>query len=298
MNTDRLFEFQVLAQTLHFGKAAEKLFISQSVLSRHIQELENELGAQLFIRSSHSVSLTASGASLYRASDALLREDTRAREKAHAASLGIKGGIKFACMRPNLTEALSLFLSTFSEHYPDVFLHVDIFDNDDQIPLGEYDFISLPTFTVKIPDVFRHIGTFHEKSYLISSGDPDIKPGTIVSISSLAGKVLFIPGYPGSLGAFSKIAQQVKEATSGQIRIVRVSTVETAMLNVFLRRGIAILPRHRVNEASLALSKITLAEDLFFDNLLFENSLSNEKPAAELFGREMMKYMAHFEESQ
>ena len=39
MNTERLIEFQVLAQTLHYGAAASRLYISPSVLSRHIQDL-------------------------------------------------------------------------------------------------------------------------------------------------------------------------------------------------------------------------------------------------------------------
>lgn len=39
MNTARLYEFMVLSKVLNFSKAAKVLYISQSVLSRHIQEL-------------------------------------------------------------------------------------------------------------------------------------------------------------------------------------------------------------------------------------------------------------------
>ena len=62
MNTDRLFEFRTLAQVLHYGRAAEKLYMAQSVLSRHIQALEKDLGVQLFQRSPHGVTLTTAGA--------------------------------------------------------------------------------------------------------------------------------------------------------------------------------------------------------------------------------------------
>ena len=40
MNTNRLYEFQVLAEVLSYSKAPKRLFISQSILTRHIQELE------------------------------------------------------------------------------------------------------------------------------------------------------------------------------------------------------------------------------------------------------------------
>ena len=45
MNTTSLREFLTLAKTLSFSHAAKELFISQSVLTRHIRELEKEFGA-------------------------------------------------------------------------------------------------------------------------------------------------------------------------------------------------------------------------------------------------------------
>ena len=50
METRHLREFAVLAQVGNFGEVAEKFFISQSALSKHIKSLEDELGAPLFDR--------------------------------------------------------------------------------------------------------------------------------------------------------------------------------------------------------------------------------------------------------
>lgn len=61
MNTTSLREFLTLAKTLSFSNAAKELFISQSVLTRHIRELEKEFGAELFLRTTHEVALTEAG---------------------------------------------------------------------------------------------------------------------------------------------------------------------------------------------------------------------------------------------
>jgi DNA-binding transcriptional LysR family regulator len=61
METRLLKYFSVLAEELHFGKAAKKLHISQPPLSRQIMDLEVELGVRLFKRTKRNVQLTAYG---------------------------------------------------------------------------------------------------------------------------------------------------------------------------------------------------------------------------------------------
>lgn len=56
-----LQEFLAVAETLSFSAAADRLFISQATLSKHIRELERELDAPLFDRSTRRVELTEFG---------------------------------------------------------------------------------------------------------------------------------------------------------------------------------------------------------------------------------------------
>lgn len=61
MKISTLVEFLRLSEELNYTEAARRLFMSQSVLSRHIMDLEAEVGCQLLLRSKRSVELTNAG---------------------------------------------------------------------------------------------------------------------------------------------------------------------------------------------------------------------------------------------
>jgi len=65
-------EFVMLAECLNYSLAAEQLYITQPVLSRHIKSLEEHIGVQLFNRSTQAVKLTEPGVLLYENISAVL----------------------------------------------------------------------------------------------------------------------------------------------------------------------------------------------------------------------------------
>lgn len=61
INEQKLRVFLALADTLNFTETANRLFITQQAVSKHISQLECDLGCRLFIRSTHHVTLTSAG---------------------------------------------------------------------------------------------------------------------------------------------------------------------------------------------------------------------------------------------
>ncbi|MBQ9032134.1 MAG: LysR family transcriptional regulator [Parasporobacterium sp.] len=86
MNINSLKYFITLAEQLHFGRAADMLYISQSTLSYHINELENELGIKLFTRNNRKVLLSSTGAAILPLAKKIVEESSDLQKLAAEAN--------------------------------------------------------------------------------------------------------------------------------------------------------------------------------------------------------------------
>jgi DNA-binding transcriptional LysR family regulator len=82
-----------VAESRHFGRAAERLFITQPALSQHVRNLERELRCRLFDRSSRSVTLTPAGEVFIAGARALLQRTDALVEATRAAQVGETGTV-------------------------------------------------------------------------------------------------------------------------------------------------------------------------------------------------------------
>lgn len=90
--------FVVLAETLHFGRAAERLHLSQPPLSRQIAALEKELGVRLLERGSRHATLTHAGQRFLEDSRAVLASFDQACRNARLAQCGELGELSIGFM--------------------------------------------------------------------------------------------------------------------------------------------------------------------------------------------------------
>ncbi len=85
MELEQLRIFLAVAESGSFTGAAKRLFVSHSTTSRAVAALERELGARLFSRARHAVTLTPAGAVLRERARALLAEAEAAAAAVRAA---------------------------------------------------------------------------------------------------------------------------------------------------------------------------------------------------------------------
>src|SRR5258706_14561028 len=97
MDLRRIRYFIVLAEELHFGRAAVRLNMAQPPLSQQIRVLEEELGARLFDRNNRHVGLTAAGKALLPEARALVAQAERAGALTHRAERGELEQLRRGC---------------------------------------------------------------------------------------------------------------------------------------------------------------------------------------------------------
>ena len=116
----RIHQFVVLADTLNFRRAAERLNMAQPPLSVSIQKLEEELGAKLFMRGSGRVSLTQSGRAILKEARQLLFHGSQFRETAQGVHDGTGGTLQVGFVGSTTYGLLQKLLPLFRAEYPGV----------------------------------------------------------------------------------------------------------------------------------------------------------------------------------
>tara|TARA_R110000868_G_scaffold160380_7_gene389879 strand:- start:2211 stop:3122 length:912 start_codon:yes stop_codon:yes gene_type:complete len=107
-------------EELHFARAAEKLHIEQSPLSRAIRELEEELGAQLFIRTSRSTRLTRAGKLFAEHVPRIFLSIQQARDSVKAAANGFHRQLRIALSDGITPSRLPALLALCRQEEPEV----------------------------------------------------------------------------------------------------------------------------------------------------------------------------------
>mgnify|MGYP001209410145 CR=1 FL=1 len=120
MELRHLRYFLAVAEELHFARAAERLHIEQSPLSRAIKELEEELGVVLFARTTRSTRLTRTGKLFLEHVRRVLAALEQARDSVKAAANGFHGQLRVALSDGITPSRLPSLLALCRQEEPDV----------------------------------------------------------------------------------------------------------------------------------------------------------------------------------
>lgn len=122
MRISDLRECVLLADTLNFTRTAQRLYTTQSAVSKHIQALEAELDVSLFMRSQHGVHLTKAG----RVFVSSARNVVRRYDEMIVAMSRLKYGVDETLSVGYLSGASFVFLPTVANRFSDLYPNIEV----------------------------------------------------------------------------------------------------------------------------------------------------------------------------
>ncbi|MFU3884469.1 LysR family transcriptional regulator [Pseudomonas aeruginosa] len=123
--------FLAVAEELHFARAAERLHIEQSPLSRAIKELEEDLGVQLFVRTTRSTRLTRAGRMFLEHMPRVFASLQQARDSVKAAANGFHNQLRIALSDGITSSCFSALLALCRQEEPEIEIRLS------EIPLSQ-----------------------------------------------------------------------------------------------------------------------------------------------------------------
>lgn len=194
MELRQLRYFAKAAETLNFSDAAKCLNIAQSSLSQQVRQLEDELGTQLFIRSSHSVSLTEAGEMMLPLALRTLHEAESCVDRIHDLQKLLTGALNIGVTHsfsPILTESVISFMKM----YPKIKLNIVYKQMNELMELlakREIDFVLAFRPLQPMPDVESHILFQNALSAIVGKHHP-LASKEKISIAELEKYELALP---------------------------------------------------------------------------------------------------------
>lgn len=192
-----LHYFKVLAEELHYRKAAEILFISQSALSQQIKQLEQILKITLFDRSNKKVVLSEAGKLFYRDTLQILFKLDSALENLNLLKVGNTGQIGVGFVASAMQSILPDLIKRFNLECPNIKFQLEELNNREQLSALQNEWIDLgfmrsnlvsdaynirsvykENFSLVLPEShpvternFQDMGQFKEASFILYPND-------------------------------------------------------------------------------------------------------------------------------
>lgn len=124
MELRHLRYFAAVGRYLNYSEASRRLNVAQPAISQTILDLEEEIGAKLFLRNNRKVRLTAAGTTFYKEVEAILKRADEAKRATQRAARGEVGILRIGFIAPAIAPILPPVVETYRARFPEVELQM------------------------------------------------------------------------------------------------------------------------------------------------------------------------------
>jgi DNA-binding transcriptional LysR family regulator len=244
MELRQLHYFLAVAEELNFGRAAQRLNIAQPPLSRQIRQLEQELGVQLFHRTSRRVELTEVGNVFLEEARRILKQVEQSIQVTQRASQGEIGRLSVAFEGSSAYDIIPTALKTYRERFPDVELVVLSMTTEKQVEALHDDRIQVgfvvPPLQGQVQDLFVE-AVLQEPLVLALPEDHPLAAQSKVKVRSLANEAFIMGQRNSGCGLYDQVIAACRRAGFSPNVTQEVNEMQVLLGLVAADLGVAIL---------------------------------------------------------
>lgn len=245
MNDRQLQSFVILAEELHFGKAALRLNIAQPALSQHIKALEQTLDIPLFTRDKRNVALTFEGQQLLEDARAALAHGKKLRENAHSLKLGFKGQLKIGYVGSSILDpALMRLMRDYRQTTPAIDIVLEEHSVHEQLRrlLNQQLDIAFVRSPVPQHDELEYLDIITRPLIAVLPHHHPLSTENTISLSALSDAPFLIQQDPPGIGLGGSVLYACKQAGFVPQHIQFTRDVSIAIGLVSLGMGVTLVP--------------------------------------------------------
>lgn len=240
MTTKQIEYILELSKTLNYNRAAENLFISQSTLTYHIQEVEKEISFKIFNRSGKGVSLTPAGAQFCIELRLIYKNLNKAIEQGQNFSSRYQEDLKLCLPMRSALYFLPEIIKEYSKIHPYTSVSPEFIYSGgvDLFLRGNYDiYFGYDNELRKASNIKMH-HLFDSKIYLITKHNDPLAKKNLIEMNDLRNRILMIGG--GSPAPLRVVQQRIINSIS--IEYFNSHDHETTLTNIASDKGICLAP--------------------------------------------------------
>jgi Transcriptional regulator len=261
MDIRQLRYFLSVAEELHFGRAAERIHISQPPLSRQIMDLEEELGVKLFERTPKGVLLTPAGNYLKIEASRLISLSERVRERIGAIGQEATRHIRIGFVGSTLYSFIPELLAFLRGEMPGLAFELQELSSDEQakaLSTGKIDIGFLRSW-LREPGIDFSPVTEESLSAVFSRSLPGLQAGAS-TLEQLEGQP-FIAFSKGCAPGIAEVVERICDRNGFAARTIFVANQYDAVLRLVASGlGWSIAPTLAVKNSRLGLESFELTD--------------------------------------
>lgn len=252
MELRQLRYFVAVAETGHFGRAAERLHRSQPPVSLQIQRLETELGVKLFERTTRQVTLTEAGYVFLEKAQAIMQQVEAAKEAVGEAALGHRGHLSVGFISSAMLSVLPMALMQFRVDYPGVKLELrELTSAEQRIALIEKTIrVGLVRLPLLAPEL--QFEPVLEESLLVTlpkghalEGEVQVTPQMLAPYPLISFPPQLVPGAHAHLMALFERAGVTPQVTQEAVHMQTIVSLVASGIGISVLPGSARASQHQ-----------------------------------------------------